>query len=165
VDPSSIAALVAQISASLGIDPTIAVAQAQAESSLNPNALSSEGAIGVMQLMPATAAGLGVDPTDPTQNITGGLTYDLQMLNMFGGDWQKALAAYNWGPGNVQKAIQQYGSAWLSHAPAETQNYVAKILSAESSVSVGDGSGGVGATSGAALGIVVAAGVAALLFL
>ena len=139
-----IPSLVAQIALQLGVDPIIAVAQAQVESSFNPNALSSEGAVGVMQLMPATAAGLGVtNLTDPTQNITGGLTYDLQMLSQFGGDWMKALAAYNWGPGNVQKAISQYGDDWLSHAPGVTQNYVAKILGAEPSIETdaSDGSG------------------------
>jgi soluble lytic murein transglycosylase-like protein len=130
-----IASLVAQIAASMGIDPVIAVAQAQAESDFDPNAVSSEGAIGVMQLMPDTAAGLGVsDPTDPTQNITAGLTFDSQLLAQFGGDWSKALAAYNWGPANVQKAIAAYGPDWFSHAPSVTQNYVNKILSAEGSV-------------------------------
>jgi soluble lytic murein transglycosylase-like protein len=139
--------LVAQIAAQLGVPTSIAVAQAQAESDFDPNAVSSEGAVGVMQLMPGTAAGLGVtDLTDPTQNITGGLTYDLQMYSMFGGDWQAALAAYNWGPGNVRKAQATYGSDWFSHAPSVTQNYVTKILGAEVAT---DGSAGDGSDSSA----------------
>jgi len=130
-----IPSLVAQIALELGVDPIIAVAQAQVESSFNPNAVSSEGAVGVMQLEPATAAGLGVtDLTDPTQNITGGLTYDLQMLSEFGGDWMKALAAYNWGPGNVQKAVAANGAGWFSSIPAGVQNYVNTIVGAEPSV-------------------------------
>ena len=146
---SNIPALVAQIAAQLGVDPAIAVAQASAESSFNPNATSSEGAVGVMQLMPATAAGLGVtNLTDPTQNITGGLKYDLQLLSQFGGDWTKALAAYNWGPGNVANAISQAGDGWLSLAPAETQNYVTKILGAQATVSVSDDGSGDGSDDG-----------------
>jgi soluble lytic murein transglycosylase-like protein len=139
-----IPSLVAQIALQLGVDPVIAVAQAQVESSFNPNAVSSEGAVGVMQLMPETAAGLGVtNLTDPTQNITGGLTYDLQMLSQFGGDWMKALAAYNWGPGNVQKAVAANGAAWFSSIPSGVQNYVTTILGAEPSLETeaSDGSG------------------------
>lgn len=113
--------LIVQTANSLGVDPALALAQAKAESGFDPNAISSAGAIGVFQLMPATAAGLGVDPTDITQNILGGVTYLKQMLDMFGGDTTLALAAYNAGPGNVQK----YGG--VPPFP-ETQNYVDKIL-------------------------------------
>lgn len=105
----------------LGIDPAIALAMAQQESNFNPNAVSSAGAQGVMQLMPATARELGVsNPFDYKQNITGGLTYLKQQMDRFPNSLNNALAAYNAGAGNVQK----YGGV----PPfAETQNYVNRI--------------------------------------
>lgn len=110
------------------VDPSLAIEVALTESNLNPNAVSPRGAIGIMQLMPGTAAQYGADPTNPLENIDAGTAYLGDLLNQFGGNKVAALAAYNWGPGNVQRAMAQYGPNWLSHAPAETQNYVAKIL-------------------------------------
>lgn len=130
---ASIQAQVTTQAIALGIDPRLALAQAHAESAYDPSAVSSQGAMGVMQLMPATAASLGVaNPFDPTQNIKGGLTYMQQLLTEFGGDEAAALAAYDWGPGNVTKAIAAHGSNWLAYAPTETQNYVDSILGAVS---------------------------------
>jgi len=126
---SDITQIIANAANDAGIDPNLAIAVAVQESGLNPSAISPAGAMGLMQLMPATAAALGVtNPLDPAQNAEAGCQYLAQMLAQFGGDTSKALAAYNWGPGNVQKAIAAYGPAWLSHAPAETQNYVSRIL-------------------------------------
>jgi soluble lytic murein transglycosylase-like protein len=103
-----------------GVDPDLFLRLVGAESSFNPDAVSSKGATGLAQLMPGTAAELGVDPTDPIQNLRGGARYLRQQLDEFG-DPVLALAAYNAGPGNVRK----YGGV----PPfAETQNYVSKIM-------------------------------------
>ena len=125
----SIAQMVQAAAAQYGVDPVLALAVAQKESGLNPNAVNpTSGASGVMQLMPATAAALGVtNILDPSQNINGGVKYLAQLLNSYGGDVGKALAAYDWGLGYVNNAVAQYGANWLAYAPAETQNYVATI--------------------------------------
>jgi hypothetical protein len=115
---------------SAGIPPALLLAQAKQESGLNPSAYNAKsGATGLLQLEPATAAQLGVsNPLDAQQNAQGGATYLAQLYNQFG-SWDLALAAYDWGPGNLQNALQKYGSNWLSYAPAETQNYVSSVLS------------------------------------
>ena len=94
----------------------------QQESRWNSAAVSHKGAIGLAQLMPATARDLNVDPTDPRQNLDGGARYLRMMYDRFG-DWRLALAAYNAGPG----AVEEHGGV----PPfAETQNYVRVILGA-----------------------------------
>lgn len=90
------------------------------ESRYNKDAVSPVGAIGLMQFMPATAAGMGFDPKDPVASIWGAAKYLKQLYTQFG-DWQKALAAYNWGPGNVSRK-------GLDKAPTETRNYFSEIL-------------------------------------
>jgi soluble lytic murein transglycosylase-like protein len=101
-----------------GIDPALLAGLVKQESGFDPNAGSSAGARGLTQLMPATAAGLGVtNVLDPIQNLDGGAKYLRQQLDAFGGDVTRALAAYNAGPG----AVQRYGGV---PPYAETQNYV-----------------------------------------
>jgi soluble lytic murein transglycosylase-like protein len=104
-----------------GIDPALLAGLVRQESNFDPTAGSPAGARGLTQLMPGTAAGLGVtDVTDPAQSLEGGAKYLKQQLDAFGGDVTKALAAYNAGPG----AVQRYGGV----PPfAETQGYVQKV--------------------------------------
>ncbi|MGO9271860.1 MAG: lytic transglycosylase domain-containing protein [Terriglobia bacterium] len=126
--PSFWSEFISHAAEAAGIDPHLALQVAMRESDLNPHALNpSSGAIGIMQLMPATAAELGVDPHNVAQNIRGGIHYLHQQLAKFGSTAQ-ALAAYNWGPGHVAHAVARWGSDWLNHAPSETRHYVASIL-------------------------------------
>jgi len=115
-----------------GVPPALALEVATDESSLNPAAIGKAREIGLFQLMPATAAQLGVDPTDVSQNIQGGVSLLRQLLAQYG-DPAKALAAYNWGPGDAQHhrldyALSVYGAGWFAHIPSSTQGYINKIL-------------------------------------
>jgi soluble lytic murein transglycosylase-like protein len=105
------------------IDPALLAGLIKQESGFNPNARSHAGAQGLTQLMPGTAAGLGVtNSLDPAQAIEGGAKYLAQQLEAFGGDVTRALAAYNAGPG----AVQRFGGV---PPYAETQNYVRRVQS------------------------------------
>lgn len=105
-----------------GVDPELALALAKQESGYRQNAKSKAGAIGVMQLMPATAKELGVDPNNVDQNIDGGIRYLAQMIKLNNGNIPLALASYNAGYGSVSKykGIPPY---------EETQKYVKNIMS------------------------------------
>jgi len=103
------------------VPPELALAVADQESGGDPSAVSPKGARGFFQLMPPTAAMLGVDPTDPVQNIYGGVRYLRQMLDQHNGDVTLALAAYNAGP----TAVKQAGG--VPNYP-ETKDYVSRVL-------------------------------------
>jgi|WetSurMetagenome_2_1015567.scaffolds.fasta_scaffold340798_2 soluble lytic murein transglycosylase-like protein len=104
-----------------GVDPALLSALAATESGFNPSAVSSKGALGLLQLMPGTAARLGVqDAFDPVANADAGAGYLREQLDRFG-DVRLALAAYNAGP----EAVQRYGTV---PPYAETQRFVQRIL-------------------------------------
>ena len=116
-----LATMVQEAARDQNVDARLVNAIAQAESGGDQSAVSPVGAIGVMQLMPDTAAGLGVNPYDKKQNIEGGAKYLREMLDTFGGDVKKAVAAYNAGPA----AVKAYGGVPPS---PETQAYVDRVL-------------------------------------
>ena len=123
LDPGQIEALVSQASQTNGVPEGLVHAVLMAESAGDPSAISTAGAQGLMQLMPGTAAGLGVtDAYDPAQNVAGGTNYIKGLLQRFNGDVRLAVAAYNAGPG----AVEKYGGV---PPYAETQNYVQNVLS------------------------------------
>jgi soluble lytic murein transglycosylase-like protein len=113
------------------VEPDLARAVMRMESGGNPNAVSRAGAIGLMQLMPATAKGLGVNPKDPERNLEGGIKYLAQLSDKYDGDYVKTLAAYNAGPGRVDS----YGG--VPPFP-ETQRYVKNVMALYRKYSRGD---------------------------
>lgn len=119
--PPRYAAKIAELSARFDLSPALMEAVVWQESRWNENARSPVGAQGLAQLMPGTARYLGVDPRDPYANLEGGARYLREQLDRFGGDIEKALAAYNAGPGRVERA---------GGVPRirETQEYVAAIM-------------------------------------
>jgi hypothetical protein len=93
-----------------------------------PNAVSPKGARGVYQFMPDTAKQYGLtDPTDTVASRAAAKALLRDLLAEFGGDQAKAVAAYNWGPRNLQNDIDKYGADWRSHLPNETKNYLGKV--------------------------------------
>ncbi|MFZ0959748.1 MAG: lytic transglycosylase domain-containing protein [Terriglobia bacterium] len=121
--PADIDRLVEQTASRYQVDPELVHAIIRVESGYDPKAVSNKGAMGLMQLIPATAQRFGVaDPFDPKQNLDGGVNYLKYLLDLFGGDLSLSLAAYNAGEHTVQRS---------GGIPAitETQNYVRKVTS------------------------------------
>lgn len=112
--------LIQKAGSEYGVDPALIKAVISVESNGNPRAVSPAGAQGLMQLMPKTAAELGVtDPFDPVQNIRAGTRYLSQLQNRYQGDLKLTLAAYNWGMGNVERKPEAL--------PRETRNYIVRV--------------------------------------
>jgi len=121
VGRDQIEGIIDRVAQKVKLAPELIRAVVAVESSYNPAAVSHVGAQGLMQLMPATAADLGVkDSFDPAENIDGGSRYLSRLLEKYDGDLDHALAAYNWGQGNVDR----HG---LEKMPTETRNYLAKV--------------------------------------
>jgi len=112
--------IIAKASRRYGVETGLIKAVIKAESNFNPTAVSSAGARGLMQLMPGTARSLGVnDSFDPEQNVMAGTRFLRDLLDRYNGDVDSALAAYNWGPGNVDRKPERM--------PRETQNYLVRV--------------------------------------
>lgn len=120
--PEGYRAIIEEMASKYNVDPTLITSVIQHESGFQADSVSHAGAMGLMQLMPETASWLGVtDPFNPRQNIEGGTKYLRDMLDKYDGNKALALAAYNAGPGNVDK----YGGV----PPfKETRNYVSSVL-------------------------------------
>ncbi len=124
LDPASLESLVTNASQANGVPPGLVRAVVMAESAGNPSAISVAGAQGLMQLMPGTATGCGIaDPFDPTQNVACGTSYLRSLLNRYHDNVTLAVAAYNAGPGAVDRfhGVPPY---------AETRAYVVRVLNA-----------------------------------
>ncbi|WP_306812750.1 lytic transglycosylase domain-containing protein [Paenibacillus soyae] len=127
--------LIERAASKYGVEPTLIHAVIATESGFNPNAQSHAGAKGLMQLMDGTARGLGiVDSFDPAQNIEGGTKYLSMLLRKYDGNEAVALAAYNAGPGRLDRlgiSTDEELMARLHELPRETQRYIGKVQEAK----------------------------------
>ncbi len=119
--PTDFTSLINKAASRYQLDPSLIHAVIETESNFNSRAVSNAGAQGLMQLMPQTASELKVaDPLDPAQNIDGGSRYLARLVERYHGDTKLALAAYNWGMGNLERQPE--------NMPEETKNYVVKVM-------------------------------------
>lgn len=122
-------AIAQQDATAAGISPVYFVRQINQESGFNPNAVSPAGAVGIAQFLPSTAAGLGINPWDPIQALRASAQLMSRYNQNYGGNYAKALAAYNGGPGTVTYAVNTCGAAnWLNCLPNETRHYIFVIM-------------------------------------
>lgn len=122
-------AMFRQLESQYGLPPGLLDSVWSAESARGHRMVSSAGALGHFQFMPATARRFHVnDPFNLNQSATGASQYFNTLLREFGGDVAKAVASYNWGEGNVERDVRQWGPAWQQHIPRETQNYIQKVI-------------------------------------
>jgi soluble lytic murein transglycosylase-like protein len=120
---------VAAAGAARGVNSNILLAQLDKESAGNPNAVGKKGEIGLTQFMPDTAAWYKVKADDPQSHINGQAQFMSDMLKKYGGDYTKALAAYNFGPANLDRTLARYGDGWVAKLPSSTREYVSTIMS------------------------------------
>lgn len=125
---SQYVAIAQQDALAVGISPVYFERQINDESGFNPNSVSPSGAVGIAQFLPSTAAGLGINPWDPIQALRGAAQMMANYAHQYGGDYAKALAAYNGGTATVQYAINNCGSNWLNCLPGETRHYIYVIM-------------------------------------
>lgn len=118
--PGGLNPIISQAAETFGVDPALIRAVIKAESNFQPQSTSPKGAMGLMQLMPETAREVGVrDPYDPFENVMGGTRYLKRLLDRYRGNIPQALAAYNWGAGNVDK--------YPDRMPRETRDYIQRV--------------------------------------
>jgi len=110
-----------------GISASLFEKQIQVESGFNPDAVSSAGAVGIAQFMPSTAQGLGINPYDPVQSLSGAASLMARYFTKYQ-SYDKALAAYNAGSDALNTALSNCGAGWRTCVPAETQHYITIIM-------------------------------------
>ena len=126
---SAYVAIAQQDAINAGISPVYFTRQINLESGYNPNAISPSGAEGIAQFMPGTAAGLGINPWDAKAALNAAAHLMANYAKNYGGDYAKALAAYNGGSGTLQYAVNACGAAnWMNCLPGETRNYIRVIM-------------------------------------
>lgn len=111
-----------------GISPVYFVRQITQESGFNTKAVSVTNAQGIAQFEPSTAASLGINAWDPVQALRGAARLMASYNHQYGGDYAKALAAYNAGSGGLQRAVNACGAGWLRCAPGQTRDYIHRIM-------------------------------------